>query len=348
MKAGVLHAKQDIRFEEYEKPVIKDNEVLVKVKASGICGSDLPRVLGDGAHFFPIVLGHEFSGIVEEVGEGVTTLNVGDHVAGAPLLPCLDCDDCIMGNYSQCKHYSFIGSRQQGAFSEYVALPERNAVKFDSSLSFEQGALFEPSTVGLHGVLCANYKSGEDVAILGGGTIGMFTMQWARILGAKRVFVFDIDDDRLELMRELGADEVINTREEGFMEKALEMTNGKGFGYVFETAGLNVTMNMSFELAANKAGVCFIGTSHKDLHFDAKLFEKMNRKEFTLTGSWMSYSAPYPGMEWEMTAKCFADGRLRYTDKMIYKKMPMSDIAEAFDMYKVPGKVKGKILLIND
>lgn len=348
MKAGVLHAKQDIRFEEYEKPVIKDNEVLVKVKASGICGSDLPRVLGDGAHFFPIVLGHEFSGIVEEVGEGVTTLNVGDHVAGAPLLPCLDCDDCIMGNYSQCKNYSFVGSRQQGAFSEYVALPERNAVKFDSSLSFEQGALFEPSTVGLHGVLCANYKAGEDVAVLGGGTIGMFTMQWARILGAKRVFVFDIDDDRLELMKELGADEVINTSHEGFMEKALEMTNGKGFGYVFETAGLNITMNMSFELAANKAGVCFIGTSHKDLHFDAKLFEKMNRKEFTLTGSWMSYSAPYPGMEWEMTAQCFADGRLKYTDKMIYKKMPMSDIAEAFDMYKVPGKVKGKILLMND
>ncbi len=348
MKAGVLHSKKNIVYEDFETPMPKDGEVLVKIKASGICGSDLPRVLGDGAHFYPVVLGHEFSGIVEAVGVGVTKVKVGDRVAAAPLLPCHKCEDCAKGNYSQCKNYSFIGSRQQGAFAEYVTIPEINAVKFDDSISFEQGALFEPSTVGLHGLLCANYKGGEDVAVLGGGTIGMFTAQWARILGAKRVFVFDIDDDRLALMKKLGADVVINTSKADFMEKAMEMTDGRGFGYVFETAGLNITMRMAFELAANKAGVCFIGTSHKDLNFDAKLFEKMNRKEFSLTGSWMSYSAPYPGVEWEMTSQCFSDGRLKYEDDMIFKKLPMRKIAEAFKMYETPGLVKGKILLINE
>ncbi len=348
MKAGVLHAKNDIRYEDYPMPELKSGEVLIKVKASGICGSDLPRVLGDGAHFYPVVLGHEFSGIIEAVGEGVFKVKVGDRAAVAPLLPCHKCADCANGNFSQCKNYSFIGSRQQGAFAEYVVVPEMNTVKFDDSIPFEQGALFEPSTVGLHGLLCANYKGGEDVAVLGGGTIGMFTAQWARILGAKRVFVFDIDDDRLSLMKKLGADVVVNTAEEGFMEKAMEMTDGRGFGYVFETAGLNVTMSMAFELAANKAGVCFIGTAHKDLKFDYKLFEKMNRKEFTLTGSWMSYSAPYPGVEWEMTSQCFADGRLKFDDEMIFKKLPLSQIAEAFSMYETPGMVKGKILLINE
>jgi L-iditol 2-dehydrogenase len=348
MKAGVLHAKNDMRYEEYPMPELKYGEVLIKIMACGICGSDLPRVLGDGAHFYPVVLGHEFSGLVEAVGEGVTKIKVGDKVAPAPLLPCHKCEDCAKGNHSQCKNYSFIGSRQQGAFAQYVTVPERNTVKFDDSISFEQGALFEPSTVGLHGLYCADFQGGEDVAVLGGGTIGMFTAQWARRLGAKRVFVFDIDDDRLDLMKKLGVDEVINTSEEDFMQKAMGATNGKGFGYVFETAGLNITMSMAFELAANKANVCFIGTSHRDLSFDAKLFEKMNRKEFTLTGSWMSYSAPYPGKEWEMTSQCFADGRLKYVDEMIFKKMPMSKIADAFSMYETPGMVKGKILLIND
>jgi L-iditol 2-dehydrogenase len=223
-----------------------------------------------------------------------------------------------------------------------------NVVGFDESVSFEQGAMFEPATVGLHGLFCADYKGGEDVAILGGGTIGMFTAQWAKIMGAKRVFVFDIDDNRLNLMKGLGADHTINTRDKDFVRQAMDATGGRGFGYVFETAGLNVTMNIAFEIAANKAGVCFIGTSHSDLSFDAKLFEKMNRKEFKLTGSWMSYSAPFPGREWELSAKCFADGRLKYIPEMIGAKYPMSEIAAAFDLFRQPGKAAGKILLINE
>lgn len=348
MKAGVLHSKDDIRYEEYPTPVIGDGEVLVKVRATGICGSDLPRVLGDGAHFFPIVLGHEFSGDVVEVGKNVTTLQVGDRVAGAPLLPCMKCEDCQKGNYSQCKHYSFIGSRQQGSFAEYVKLPEINAVKFDPSISYEQGALFEPSTVGLHGLNCVNYKGGEDVAILGGGNIGLFTAQWARIYGAKRVFVFDIDDDRLQLARDLGADITINTRIENVKEKVKEYTGGKGFAYVYETAGVNILQQLAFEIAGNKAQVCFIGTPTRDLSFTPELLEKILRKEFLLTGSWMSYSAPFPGNEWNLTAHFYKTGALKFDERLIFKKLPLCQIREAFDMFKVPGSVKGKVMLINE
>lgn len=348
MKAGVLHAKDDIRYEDYQTPIIGDGEVLVKVRATGICGSDLPRVLGDGAHFFPIVLGHEFSGDVVEIGMNVKTLKVGDKVAGAPLIPCMKCEDCQKGNYSQCKFYSFIGSREQGSFAEYVKLPEKNAVKFDSSISYEQGALFEPSTVGLHGLNCVDYKGGEDVAILGGGNIGLFTAQWARIFGAKRVFVFDIDDDRLELASRLGADVTINTKTEDVKEKVKEYTNGRGFAYVYETAGVNVLQQLAFEIAGNKAKVCFIGTPTRELTFSPEFLEKMLRKEFTLTGSWMSYSAPFPGKEWELTAHYYNTKALRFDNKLIFKKLPLSEIKSAFDMFKVPEEVKGKVLLIND
>lgn len=348
MKAAVVCANEDVQYLDYEEPVPGVGEVKVKVAASGICGSDIPRVLHHGAHFYPIVLGHEFSGDVVEVGEGVTKVKVGDRVSGAPLLPCMKCDDCQNGNFSLCKHYSFIGSRQQGSNADYVVLPEQNVVPFDKSISYEQGAMFEPSTVALHGLLQNDYQGGRNVAILGGGTIGIFTMQWAKIFGSKRVVVFDISKERLELAKRLGADEVIDTTEPDYMKKAMEITGGKGYEFVYETAGQVPTMHMAFELAANKAHVCFIGTPHVDLTFTPALWEKMNRKEFKLTGSWMSYSSPFPGKEWDLTAHYFATGQLKFDPAFVYKKMPMSQAQEAFQMFKTPGLVKGKILLVND
>lgn len=345
MKAAVVCANEDVKYLEYEEPVVAPGLVKVRVRFSGICGSDIPRVLHNGVHFYPIVLGHEFSGDVVEIGEGVTKVKVGDRVSGAPLLPCMVCEDCRKGNYSLCKHYSFIGSRQQGSNADFVVMPEMNAVPFDESVSYEQGAMFEPATVALHGLLQNDYQGGEYVAILGGGTIGLFTMQWAKIFGSRKVVVFDINDKRLALAKKLGADEVINTTGENFMEEAKAITGGKGYGYVFETAGQVPTMQMAFELAANKAHVCFIGTPHKDLTFTPKLWENMNRKEFKLTGSWMSYSAPFPGKEWGLTAHYFATGQLKFDEGLIYKIMPMSQAQEAFQMFKTPGLVEGKVLL---
>lgn len=345
MKAGVVHAREDIRYEEIKKPEPKAGQVLIKVKYTGICGSDIPRVNGDACHFFPNVLGHEFSGTVAEIGEGVKSLKVGDRVAGVPLVPCMKCEDCQKGNYSLCKHYSFIGSREYGSFAEYVVVPEKNAVKFDEEVSFEQGAFFEPTTVALHGLQRLDYKGGKTVAILGGGTIGLLTMQWANIFGAKKCVVFDISTERLELAKRLGATDVINTTESDFMKQALAITDGKGFDYVYETAGNTITMKMAFPLAANKAGVCFIGTPTKELSFTVEEWENMNRKEFTLTGSWMSYSAPFPGPEWELAAYYYKTGQLKFDESLIFKKIPLSQIDKAFEMFKTPGAVKGKILI---
>lgn len=345
MKAGVVHAKNDIRYEEIDTPIAVPGKVLVKVKYTGICGSDVPRVNADACHFFPNVLGHEFSGVVAEVGEGVTAVKPGDRVAGVPLVPCMKCEDCQKGNYSLCRHYSFIGSREFGSFAEYVAVPERNVVKFDEEVSFEKGAFFEPATVALHGLRRVDYKGGKNVAILGGGTIGMLTAQWAKIFGAKTVTVFDILDERLDLAKRLGADYGVNSAKEGFMEQVNEITGGRGFDYVYETAGNTITMKMAFKLAANKAQVCFIGTPVKDLTFTVEEWENINRKEFVLTGSWMSYSAPFPGDEWELAAHYFKTGQLQFDDSFIYKKIPLSKIDEAFEMFKTPGLVRGKILI---
>ena len=129
------------------------------------------------------------------------------------------------------------------------------------------------------------------------------------------------------------------------MDKAMALTNGRGFDYVFETAGNTITMKMAFKLAANKASVCFVGTPTKDLSFTVEEWENMNRKEFTLTGSWMSYSAPFPGREWELVAHYFKTGDLKFDDSFIFQKTPLSKIADAFALYETPGAVKGKILI---
>lgn len=339
MKAAVLYGNEDLRYTDFPTPEVRDGTVKIHVRAAGICGSDIPRVLHNGAHFYPVVLGHEFAGDVVEIGNGVTTVNVGDTVSVAPLVPCMKCKDCQQGNYSLCKFYSFIGSREPGGFADYVVVPELNAVKYDSSIPYEQAAMFEPSTVALHGLKCNNYAGGGNVAVLGGGTIGLFTAQWAKIFGAKNVTVFDIVDSRLELALKLGADFAVNTKDE--FDKSAK------FDYVFETAGNPITMRYAFELAANKAHVCFIGTPHNDLTFTPKLWELMNRKEFKLTGSWMSYSAPFPGDEWELTAHYFKTGQLKFDSALIYKTFPMANAAEAFSLYKIPNEVKGKLMLIN-
>ncbi|MCL2096161.1 MAG: galactitol-1-phosphate 5-dehydrogenase [Oscillospiraceae bacterium] len=347
MKAAVLYANGDIRYGDWTTPVLggddgDENSVIVKVRAAGICGSDVPRVLNNASHYYPNVLGHEFAGEITETGSGVKNLRAGDRVAGVPLVPCGNCGDCLKGDFALCRYYGFIGSRSQGGFAEYIKLPESNAVKFDGSVSYEQGALFEPSTVALHGLRVNNYTGGRDAAVLGGGTIGIFTMQWAKIFGAKSVTVFDISDERLNLCGKLGADYIVNTKRE---ETEI---NKNRYDFVFETAGSDETMRLAFEIAANKANVCFIGTPSKDLVFTPKLFENMNRKEFKLTGSWMSYSAPFPGEEWTLTAHYFKTGRLKFDDDMIFRRFKLNQAGEAFDLYKTPGEVKGKIIFVID
>lgn len=348
MKAAVLYGNDDLRYDDYKTPEIKPNTVKIKVMASGICGSDIPRVLQNGAHNYPVVLGHEFSGEVVEIGQGVSTLKVGDRVTGAPRVPCLKCADCVAGNIAQCKNDSFIGSREQGSFAQYIVIPEQNAVKFENSVSYEVAAFFEPATVALHGIQNVDYKAGEYVAVIGAGTIGNLTMQWSKIFGSRKTIVFDVDDSRLELALKMGADGAINSSKEGFLDEALKLTNGCGFKYVFEVVGINKTLITAFELSGAKAYISLIGTPPESVTFTKKEWEIINRKELHIRGCWQGYSMPFPGKEWELAAHYFATKELRITEDFIDKKFPLSEAAKAFELFKTPGNVHGKILLIND
>lgn len=347
MKAAVLHASQDIRYEDYAMPDMKPGHIKIHIRACGICGSDVPRVLGNAAHFFPIVLGHEFSGEIAEIAEDVTGFEVGDRVVCASLIPCYHCPDCDKGNYSLCKHYTFIGSRIQGGFSEYVVVPARNVVKFSSAYSFEEAALIEPASVALHGILCNDYRGGGTVAVVGAGTIGLFTAQWADIMGASKIVFFDVDDERLKLAKEITGFDGVNTMHTTPADAVKEITGGSGFDYVFGVSGAPSSYLTCFEAAANKAHVCFIGTPTGSITFTAAQWELINRREMVLTGSWMSYTSPFPGKAWTMCADYLSNGKLKCDKRMIHQIFDLKDCKEAFNCYRNPSEVKGRIMLVN-
>lgn len=345
MQAAVLWGENDLRVQDWEKPVPKAGEALVRVKNVGICGSDMPRVLQGTAHSFPIILGHEFSGVVEAVGENVEQVRPGMRVAAAPLVPCHECEDCRAGNYSLCGRYSFIGSRVNGAWAQYVCVPERNLVEIPDNVSFVEGALFEPLTVALHGLLLLGLgeRKDEKLAIIGMGTIGLLTLQAARLLGAKDITVFDIDDARLEAARELGATAAYNTASDTLLSDIDAATNKRGFPLVAEAAGVAATEKLALALAGKKSRVMYIGTPSRPVTLEPAEFERINRKELWLSGSWMSYSAPFPGREWTLAVEAFANGFAK-ADSVLDRILPLSQIGDAFADIAA-GRVKGKIML---
>ena len=328
MKALVVEGVKNLAYKDVPMPEIKPNEVLVKVRACGICGSDIPRALDNGVHYYPIIIGHEFSGEIISVGSEVKNLTCGQRVTAAPLVPCDNCENCYKGNPAMCEHYSFIGSRQDGAMAEYVAVPAKNIVPIADNVTFEQAACIEPITVAIHGIERAGaIDSGKSAIVYGCGTIGILTMQCLKAKGLERVYVIDIDEHKLALAKKLGAYEVLNSLKEDIPAYFAE--HGK-VDYVYETAGVNFLQAQVLQLAKKGGHVVYIGTAHRDVTIPAKSFELILRGELNVTGSWMSYSAPFPGNEWISAVEYLKAGKVR-VDEIITHKFPLSSGIEAFN-----------------
>ncbi len=345
MKAVVIENDGAVVYKDIPQPDVRPGTVRIKVAVCGICGSDVPRVFDHTAHSYPIVLGHEFAGVIETVGEGVQGLTVGEHVTAAPLVPCHACAQCRRGNYSLCEGYSFIGSREQGAMAEYVTVPAGNVVKIGESIPFEQAATIEPATVALHGLRLARFGAGRSAAVLGCGIIGLYAVQWAKLLGASVVAAIGRGESGLAAARAAGADAAISTIgcPEGELPAGLDKA---GYDYVLECSGAGQTMALALQAVAKKGTVCYVGTPKRPMTFPVRLWENINRKECWVTGAWMSYSAPFPGEEWTMAAEHMATGGLKLVPGMVHKTYPMAEAARAFE--DIRNGASGRCLLKNE
>jgi L-iditol 2-dehydrogenase len=235
MKAAVFNGIRDITIEEVEKPIAGPGEFILKVKAAALCGSDLRTYQhGHPKITTPQILGHEFSGIVDSVGENVTKIKVGDRVAVAPGMPCGSCYYCERGQQNMCENREIMGIHHPGAFAEYVKIPAKalesgTVVKLPDESSFELATLGDPLVACMNGQEVLDMKLGDTVVILGAGPIGVFHSMLAHLQGALKVVLADINETRLEFARKHKiADYCMNSKEEGFKDFVKSITDGRG------------------------------------------------------------------------------------------------------------------------
>ncbi|WP_062229182.1 galactitol-1-phosphate 5-dehydrogenase [Aureimonas frigidaquae] len=322
MRAIVLHAPKDIRLEERDKPVAGPGEVLVRVASVGVCGSDLPRMLVKGAWKMPLITGHEFSGHVAELGTGVSGWSVGELVAIAPLIPCHECDQCKTGNFSRCKDYDYFGSRRDGAYAEYVAVPVGNLLKCPQHVDPRAIAMVDPASIALHALWKAGGMTvGQTGGVVGCGPIGLYAIQWMRLMGASKVIAVDVSEEKLELARQAGATNLVLSRDLA--------DNPERADVVIEAVGLDSTINAAVMLGAPGAHVTFIGIPVPDVKLDNKTFQYFLRQEISLHGSWNSFGAPFPGPQWTTTIEKFGTGELKW-EFMISHDLDLAELPDIF------------------
>jgi len=266
MIASVMTGVRKLEMQKRPIPTPKDQEVLVKIKHVGVCGSDLhfyeSGVLGTNIFKDPLVLGHESSGEVVSVGRDVKSLKVGDLVALEPGVPCGKCDYCLSGKYNLCPDVAFMACPgYDGAFVEYVAWPEAWSFKLPDGMNTVEGALIEPLNVGLHAVNQSEIKYGQSAAILGSGCIGLCTLLSLKMAGVTEIYVVDVIQKRLDKAIELGATAIINGKENNAVDAIKELTNGKGVDVCFETAGNKFTTQQTVEMIKRGGTVVLVGMS---------------------------------------------------------------------------------------
>jgi galactitol-1-phosphate 5-dehydrogenase len=342
MKSVVIHAGGSVTVEEQPMPQLQnEQEVLVEVLCSGLCGSDLPRIFHEGAHFYPITLGHEFSGQVRACGSAVNDLEPGERVCCVPLQPCFTCDECQRQLWSQCRHYQFIGSRSDGGNRQYMVLPRRNLFRLPPEVSPVAGAFFEPLTVGLHAMQMAGGCANKQVVIIGAGTIGLLALQAAKALGARSVTAIDINPERLALARTLGADQVFNSQEMTAQAIHAALTPQRFDQLILETAGSPQTVTLAIEIAGPQAQLGLIGTLHRDITLSSACFGLILRRELRLLGSWMNYSGPWPGVEWQQAMQLFEAGSINLDALIAVQAGPQGyvDAVRALNGQPMNGKI---------
>lgn len=346
MEALVLHGIGDLRLEQIPVPHLSEGEVRVRIGFCGVCGSDIPRIFVKGTYSFPTVCGHEFAGIVDVCGPGVVGFASGDPVAIFPLLWCGTCPACEQGQYVQCHDYDYLGSRSDGAFAEYIVAPVANLIPVPQGVTLEEASMTEPAAVALHALRQAQTSLvGKTVAIFGAGPIGLMAAQWARIMGAAEVLLFDIVAEKLELARHLGFDNVFNSETEEPIEVVNARTADKGAHVCIEAAGVPATYRNALGSAGRGGSVVLLGNPAADVTLPAALISQVMRREVSIFGTWNSdYSAAGNDDDWRTALQAMASGVLTLMP-LITHKVPLTDSSDMLHKMRDKSEFYAKVLI---
>lgn len=354
MKAARLYGKQDIRIDSDVTPGdVGPTDVRIDVEACGICGSDLheytdPEFTPVDEHpttgaSRPIVVGHEFSGVVSEVGDEVDGVAVGDPVAVHPNIPCHDCTYCEEGEYNRCANTLAVGFQTgAGGFAESAVVPEQQVHVLPDGIELWEGALVEPLAVGLHAIRRSGMQAGDSVGVFGCGPIGLTAVQAAQIAGAKAVFVSEPNNSRREVARQMGADTILDPTADDVVETITDVTED-GVDAAFEFAGIGPAFNAAVQ-STRRGGTITVGSiSDDEITTD---LDEIVMTERTIRGTYC-YGFPPTSFRTEFDAviEALADGEFD-TEAFVTDRIPLATLVEdGFDQLIAPDTEHAKILV---
>jgi len=332
MKVAVYYNNHDVRLEERPIPQIGPGELLVRVESCGLCGGDTMEWYL--VHKAPIILGHEPTGVVAEVGAGVKKFQVGDRVYVHHHVGCMACHYCQRGDFTLCEHFTQVHT-EPGAFAEYIRVPAElvnlDVHRLPDNVSFEEGILIEPLACVLKGIKAAGIQTGDTVAIVGAGLMGLGFVQFAQMWGAAKIVVFDFSDWRLAKARKLGATHTVNSRQEDGKARLLELNEGRGADSVIVTPHHLAPVEFGFTLAGRGATVHMFAPPPPGAELKIDLNDYFFR-ELTLT---TTYSTTH--LETRQVLAFMANGRLA-THELITHRFGLDQVAQAIQILEQAGE----------
>lgn len=329
MKAAVWYGREDVRILDLPEPVVAKDQVKIKVRWCGICGSDVheyregPMIIPKKPHPLtgkssPIILGHEFSGDVVEIGEGVKRIAVGDRVTIHCLIYCGTCAYCRQGEYNMCLRLATVGLAWDGAFAESVVVPEYTVLKLPDRVTYEMGTFSEPLAVAVRAVKRSRMRMGDTAAVIGTGPIGLLVLQAARAAGASKVFAVEPIRSRRELAKQLGADEVFDPARGDVGKEIAERTEGLRAHIAFECVGNQSAFDTAVRVTGRRAMIVMVGMALKPIEVPFFRLWGHEKEITTCTG----YVDEYPA-----ALALLADRRVR-VEPMITERIQLEDIIE--------------------
>lgn len=348
MKAWVLHGANDFRYEEVGKPDLAEGEVLVKVMAAGICGSDIPRIYQTGAHKMPLIPGHEFSGIVEEIGHNVSAEWLHRRVGVFPLIPCRSCIPCINKQYEMCRNYNYLGSRSDGGFAEYVAVPLANLIELPDNVSFEAAAMLEPMAVAVHamrkGTVDLGLAKDVAVAVCGLGTIGLLLTMFLVDAGYRNIYVIGNKELQRDKVMSLGitSDRYCDSREKDASNWLQECVGGVDL--FFECVGKNETLSCGVKSTSPSGRVVLVGNPHSDVALDRNTYWKILRSQLTVCGTWNSSFTGEDTDDWHYAMGKLEVGKV-LPEALISHRLPLEQLQQGLAVMHDRKEAYGKVMV---
>lgn len=331
MKAYVLHQVNRLKYEDIALPECPSGWAIVKVRAAGICSSDIARVFIKGTYHFPTIPGHEFSGEVYAVGSSDDSEWIGRKVGVFPLIPCRECSQCTEKHYEMCANYDYIGSRRDGGFAEYVAVPIWNLISLPDNISFTSAAMLEPLSVALHAIKMGGIQTGWRVGIIGTGMIGIAAGMWAKKMKAQKVTIIGRGEDKRDLVERCGLNYVIKAEDE--------------FDFVLEAVGTPVAISSAINMTYPGGRLVLMGNPSGDIILKQDIYWRILRKQLRISGTWNSaYDGRCPS-DWTEAVTAMGSGEID-VHPLISHNFSQESLKEGLDLMRNKKEPYCKVMTI--